>query len=203
MHPHPGHCNHQHSPHDPPLTMLSAILPLEVKRRHLSQTVAGIIMGSFCFAWFFIPTFTIEKLFPFSEGRAPLGSEHSCWLFIVFCYGVEYFIPDDQHFLFPFLSVLTRFIEGCGCGIARTAMASLIAKIFPDELGIGQQARVMGTLLGLSLGVVTGSMLKEVLGYFGVFLTFSLLLLLSTALLLLFQENLDLDQNNHQQLRTC
>ena len=64
-------------------------------------------------------------------------------------------------------------------------MASLIAKIFPDELGIGQQARVMGTLLGLSLGVVTGSMLKEVLGYFGVFLTFSLLLLLSTSLLLL------------------
>ena len=73
-------------------------------------------------------------------------------------------------------------MEGCGCEIARTAMASLIAKIFTGEFGIGQQARVMGTLLGLSLGVVTGSMLKEVLGYFGVFLTFSLLLQLCMLL---------------------
>ena len=58
------------------LTMLAAILPLEVKRRHLSQTVAGIIMGSFCFAWFFIPTFTIEKLFPLfgRKGSARLGT---------------------------------------------------------------------------------------------------------------------------------
>ena len=168
------------------LTMLAAILPLEVKRRHLSQTVTRLIMSSFCFAWFFVPTLTINKLFPLFGRKSSARLGTLLLSLAVFLYGVEYFVPDDRRFLFPFLSFITRFLEGTGCAMARTSLTSLVAKIFPHDLSTGQQARVMGTLLGLSLGVVTGSMLDEVLGYFGVFLLFSLLLQLSTLLLLLF-----------------
>lgn len=141
------------------MTLLAAILPLEVKRRHISQTITGVIMSAFCFAWFFVPAFTVEKLFPKLGRRGSVQTGTLLLSVTVLIYGLEYYIPDDQRFLFSATSILARFFEGVGCAIARTSIASLINKLYPEELGLASQARVLGVISGFSLGVILGSAL--------------------------------------------
>lgn len=138
------------------MTLLAAILPLEVKRRHISQTITGVIMSAFCF---FVPAFTVEKLFPKLGRRGSVQTGTLLLSVTVLIYGLEYYIPDDQRFLFSATSILARFFEGVGCAIARTSIASLINKLYPEELGLASQARVLGVISGFSLGVILGSAL--------------------------------------------
>lgn len=45
-------------------SLLAPIIPLEVKRRHISQIFTGLIMGCLCIGYFFSPCLTTEVLIP-------------------------------------------------------------------------------------------------------------------------------------------
>ena len=106
-------------------------------------------------------------------------------------YSLAYFIPDRYRFLFGFTCAFTRTLEGLGMGASVTAIMSLISKVFPDERGVALSARGVGASLGLCLGAIVGTSLFSLVGYFGAFLSLSVLTFLTIFFLLIFQENRD------------
>ena len=73
--------------------------------------------------------------------------------------------------------------------IATTAIVSLIAKLFPHEMGRAQQIRFLGAFSGPAVGVVLGAFLFKIVGYFWVFISFSLVVFLSSFLVFVFKED--------------
>ena len=154
-------------------------------------------MGALSIGPLVCPYFVTENLYPRLGRRMTtliglIGMSLSLLL-----YGLGYFIPDPQKGLFIVCGIFTRLLEGGGLAIAQTAMVSLISKLFPDELGFAQSARLIGCYSGITLGVVVGALLRDNLGYFGVFLTFSVVVILTSFLIFVFEEDRSTEAVDH------
>ena len=79
-------------------------------------------------------------------------------------------------------------MEGLTTGVLLVAIFSLISISYPAHRGRGLAARVCGASFGVSMGAVIGGTFVVYLGYFGVFLLFAILSLLTIPLALVFKE---------------
>ena len=111
-------------------------------------------------------------------------------------YAIGYFIPDQYALLFVASSMVARLIEGAGISSSLTAMVSLVTKLYPHEIGFAQSVRFLGAFSGMTLGVIVGAFLFEALGYFGVFMTFSVIVLFTSLLMFVFKENASRESND-------
>ena len=111
-------------------------------------------------------------------------------------YALSYFIPDQHKLAFVVSSVVARVMEGAGASIVLTAMVSLIAKLYPHEISFAQSVRFLGGFSGVTLGVIVGAFLFEALGYFGVFMTFSVVVLFTSPLMFVFKEDASRENND-------
>ena len=109
-------------------------------------------------------------------------------------YGLGCFIPDSMKALFVIYSIATRLLEGAGISTTLTAIVSLLTKLFPEEIGLSQSIRFLGAITGYAIGPVVSAFLIGVLGYFGVFLFFSLAIFFTSLLMFVFEE--DASQEN-------
>ena len=92
-------------------------------------------------------------------------------------YDLAYFIPDHYRQLFMIACMVTRAIGGVSSAFILSSTFAFFSMIYSDQRGKAPSARGCGINLGLSLGAVLGGCLFYVIGYFGVFLAFSLLTL--------------------------
>ena len=92
--------------------------------------------------------------------------------------------------------MIARLLEGTGIASTLTAMVSLVSKLYPDEMSFAQSARFLGAFSGMTIGVMIGGFLFEALGYFGVFLTFSVAILLTSLLMFVFEDDASRDIHN-------
>ena len=167
-------------------SFLAPILPLEIKRRQISQIYTGFIMSAICVGYIVCPYFITEICYPRLGRRGTTLLGFMIMSASLFLYGVAYFIPDSQKEVFIICSILTRLMEGSGLGAAATSMVSLIVRLFPDEVGKASSARFFGTYSGITVGVVSGAFLRDKIGYLWVFISFSILIGLSSFLLFVF-----------------
>ena len=103
-------------------------------------------------------------------------------------YAISYFIPQHLGYLFLFLSFVSRVLEGVTVIVALNALVSLLSINFAHQRGKALSARACGANLAFSLGAVIGGVLYPHLGYFGVFMIFAFVSLLTSLLLLVFNE---------------
>ena len=170
-------------------SLLDPILPLEVKRRDISQDFTGLIMGCMSAGYFVCPYYVTEAFIPRLGRRGSVFLGFMVMSASLLLYGLGYFVPDAHQLLFVGICMLARLLEGAGMAIATTAIVSLIAKLFPHEMGRAQQIRFLGAFSGPAVGVVLGSFLFKIVGYFWVFISFSLLVFLSSFLVFVFEED--------------
>ena len=90
--------------------------------------------------------------------------------------------------LFIIASMISRVIEGFSVGLILTSIVSLLSLIYPEERGRAITARACGANLGMCLGGVLGGSLDMILGYFGVYFSFSLLTLFTSFLIYVFKD---------------
>lgn len=170
-------------------SFLAPILPLEIRRRHISQTYIGFILGVMCLGYIVCLYFVTELAYSTLGRRGTSLLGFFIMSVALLLYGLAYFVPDQHKSLFKFCSLFTRFFEGVGLGIASPATVALIAKLFPSELGRATSARFLGSYSGITIGVVVGALVREVVGYFGVFLIFSITVGVSSFLIFVFDED--------------
>ena len=170
-------------------SLLAPILPLEIKRRAISQNYTGLIMGSVCVGYLLCPQSVTEALFPRLGRRRTALLGFMLMSFSLLFYGLGVFIPDERRTLFVVFSLLTRLLEGLGISTTVTSIVSLTLKLFPEEIAFTQTVRFLGAFTGTTLGVVAGAFFFELLGYFGVFLSFSAAVFLTSFLMLAFEED--------------
>lgn len=180
------------------------VLPLEMKRRHITQTSTGVAMASYSVGFIFGSIFPTDKLYSWLGRR----KTSQCGIFFLsvalFLYAIAYCIPDDEPLFFYVACIITRIFEGFCIGLALTGLFSLFILSYPHSRGRAIAARNCGTNLGMSLGAVLGGSLVMLLGYFGVFLTFSILSLLTMFLLYVFKEvKGHPSKSNESQLSIC
>ena len=165
------------------------LLPVEMKRRGISQTFTGVAMACFSAGSLIAPLLVTSSVYKKCGRRG--AAQYSLLLLSIalLLYSMAYFIPDQYSFLFGFVSALTRVLEGLGTGGSITAILSLISKTFPEERGLALSTRGFGGSLGNCFGVIFGTGLFRWLGYFGVFSLLSLITFLTLFFLLVFREN--------------
>lgn len=159
-----------------------------MKRRHISQTAIGVVVGSFSagmMAGSLIPT---DHLYSYLGRRKTTQGALIMLALAIFLYALAYYIPDHQQTFFFISSFITRVLEGLATGLLEKAFFSLIILNFPENTGKAVSASQCGLYLGLSIGGVIGGSLYVILGYFGVFFLFSIITLSTTLLLLMFKE---------------
>ena len=140
-------------------SLLAPILPLEMKRCHISQNFTGLIMGCMCLGYFICPYYVTETLIPKHGRRKTSLIGFLLMSSALLLYGLGYFVSDSHKVLFVVYSLITRLIEGVGCSTIYTAMVSLITYLFPHEIGFAHSARSLGAYSGISAGVITGAYL--------------------------------------------
>ena len=148
-----------------------------MKRRHISQTAIGVVVGSFSagmMAGSLIPT---DHLYSYLGRRKTTQGALIMLALAIFLYALAYYIPDHQQAFFFSSCLITRILEGLVTGLFLKALFSLIVLNFPENTGRALSARSCGISLGLSLGGVIGGSLYMILGYFGVFFLFSIITL--------------------------
>ena len=170
-------------------SLLAPILPLEIKRRHIPQAFTGLIMASVCVGYLLCPQCITSVFFPRFGRRKSALIGFIIMSSALLLYGLGYFIPDSHKRLYVAYSIITRLIEGIGFASTVTSLASLITQLFPHELGFAQSARFLGAFSGTVLGVVAGAFVFELLGYFGVFISFSVVVFLTSFLVFAFEEH--------------
>lgn len=164
------------------------IFPIEMKRRHLGQTSIGVALAAYSFG------FILGSIMPTDRLYKKLGrrSATQCGILVLSCalvlYATSYFIPDQYRVLFLFASIACRMLEGFSTGIILSALLTLLSLAYPSERGRALSARACGGSLGMSLGGLLGGCLNMVLGYFGVFLAFSVVTLLTSLLIFIFKD---------------
>ena len=169
-------------------TMLAPILPLEMKRRHISQTAIGVVVGSFSAGVMIGSIVPTDQLYSYLGRRKTTQGVLIILALAIFLYAIAYYIPDHQQAFFFISSFITRVLEGLATGLLEKAFFSLIILNFPENTGKAVSASQCGLYLGLSIGGVIGGSLYVILGYFGVFFLFSIITLSTTLLLLMFKE---------------
>ena len=140
-------------------SLLAPILPLEMKRRHISQNFTGLIMGCMCLGYFICPFYVTETLIPKYGRRKTSLFGFLLMSSALLLYGLGYFVPDNHKALFVVYSMITRLIEGVGISTTFTAIVSLVTYLFPHEIGFAHSARSLGAYSGVSVGLISGAYL--------------------------------------------
>ena len=165
------------------------IFPLEMKWRHISETQTGLVMACFSFGSLIAPALMTGWIYQWYGRRGAVQLGILVLALALLFYAISYFIPDRFKLLFVILSGMTRFMEGLGSTGSLTAFISLISKIYPEEVALALTAWGIGSSTGICLGIIIGSLLFSLIGYFGVFLILSIVTFLTIFFILIFKES--------------
>lgn len=163
------------------------IIPAEMKRRHISQTLIGVAFASFSFGLMIGSVVPTDRLY-FQYGRRRATQ---CGILLLslalLLYALCYFIPDEYSLLFLIASIFSRIMEGFSVGITFSALLSLLSLIYPNERGRAITARACGAYFGMCIGAVFGGSLDMLLGYFCVYFSFSVISLFTALIIYVFK----------------
>ncbi|XP_030644548.1 MFS-type transporter SLC18B1 [Chanos chanos] len=181
-------------------SVLGPFFPKEAEKKGVSQTVIGLIFGSFAF-------FTLVGSVILGKYIAHIGAKFLivAGLFIstgcTILFGILDRAPAGTTYIA--LCFVTRSINAVGFSGALTAVMAIAAKVFPNNI-----ATVMGILeactgLGLILGPPVGGWLYQAAGYEITFVVIGCIMFLTIPLNMYVLPVLNADVSHGSYLRLC